>query len=544
MPKKYFNKQYYKGQRLILLAFLLLHTIASFYYISHQNITFDEPDYFEYAKHWLHGHPERIQPLDDSKSPIIAIAWVPRMVRQFVNPNYQLNDYGRKDQAEGRYMMILFSFIIAIYVFKWCRRLYGFNGSWGPLLMLLFDPLYLSYSTLLSTDLACGTFLIASLYHFNQHLVLKSKRDLWFCAFVTGLGIVTKATLLFLLLLLPLLSFLFHLFTHRRKQFFSLKNIGRAAAFCVVIILVINLSYYFRHSFMLLGNYQFESNTLSSLQKGWLRNVPVPLPQAYMQQLDMLKAHAEIGATTPAKTYNGVYLFETLKLTGGYWYYYLVVMFYKLPIGTILLLLSCLPLLIKYFSKEGFVKRYMFLLLPILFFWLILSFINHFQTGIRHILFLFPLLFIGLGFVLNKLKDAAKIWQVSVAILMVYTLASVAAYYPYLIPYTNEFITNKKKVYKRIYDSSVDYGQSDSSLGKFLQEHREYQPATANPSIGKHAVLMKQMFNTYSPYSNNYKWYRAMQSVGNYRYTILLFNITKQDLEQANYANIDIKVVK
>ena len=35
-----------------------------------------------------------------------------------------------------------------------------------------------------------------------------------------------------------------------------------------------------------------------------------------------------------------------------------------------------------------------------------------------------------------------------------------------------------------------------------------------------------------------------MQSVGNYRYTILLFNITKQDLEQADYANIDIKVVK
>lgn len=541
---KYFKIKYWKGQHLLLLTFLLLHTIASFYYISHQNITFDEPDYLEYAKHWLHGHPERIQPLDDSKSPIIAIAWVPRMVRQVFNPNYQLNDYGRKDQAEGRYMMILFSFITAIYVYKWCRRLYSYNGWWFPLLMLLFDPLYLSYSTLLSTDLACGAFLVASLYHFNKHLVLQSKRDFWFCAVVTGIGIVTKATLLFLLLLLPLLSLLFHLYTYRFKQFFSLKNLGRTAVFCVVILLVINLAYYFRHSFMLLGNYQFESYTLNSLQKGWLRNVPVPLPQAYVQQLDMLKAHAETGATTPAKTYNGVYLFGTLKLTGGYWYYYLVLLFYKLPVGTMILLISCLPLFIKNFTKEGFVKRYMFLMLPILFFWLILSFFNHFQTGIRHILLLFPLLFIGLGFLFNKLKNAAKFWQVSVAILVLYTFITVACYYPYLIPYTNEFITNKKTVYRKIFDSSIDYGQSDSSLGGFLAKHPDYKAATIQPSTGKYAVLIKQMFNTYQPFSNTYKWYRAMEPKDHYRYTILLFNITERDLKLANYANTDIKVVR
>ncbi|MCY7421624.1 MAG: glycosyltransferase family 39 protein [Chitinophagaceae bacterium] len=539
------TKSYWTRQRLILLAFLLLHTIASFYYISHQNITFDEPDYIEYAKRWLHGHPERIKPIDDSKSPLIAVCWLPRAVRQIINPNYQLNDYGRKDQAEGRYIMILFSLITALYVYKWCRQLYGEKGWLLPLLLLLFDPLYLSYSTLISTDLACGAFLVASLYHFNKYLVHQSQKDFWLCAVVTGIGIVTKATLLFLLLLLPLLSICFHAYTHRFKQLRSLKAISKTLAFCCIILLVINCAYYFRNTFMLFGNYHFESAFLNDLKHhNWLRRLAIPLPQAWVQQLDMLKAHADIGATTPAKTYNGVYLFGTLNLTGGFWYYYLVLLFYKLPLGTLVLLLSCVPLFIQNFTKEGFVKRYMFLVIPILFFWIILSFFNNFQTGIRHILLIFPLLFIGLGFLFKKLTTAARVWQLAAAGLVAYTFITVALYYPFIIPYTNEFVTNKQTVYRKIYDSSIDYGQSDSSLSQFLQEHLEYQPATVNPSTGKHAVLMKQMFNTYLPGSGNYKWYRALEPVGNYRYTILLFDITKQDLEQADFTNTDIKIVR
>ena len=542
---KYFSIKYYKGQRLLLLAFLLLHTLASFYYISQQNITFDEPDYIEYAKRWLHGHTERIKPLDDSKSPIIALTWLPRTIRQVINPNYQLNDYGRKDQAEGRYMMILFSFITAMYVYKWCRQLYGDNGWWLPLLMLLFDPLYLSYSTLISTDLACGAFLVASLYHFNKHLVFASKKDFWFCAFVTGIGIVTKATLLFVLLLLPLLSICYHVYTQRIKQMLTLKSLSKVVVFCGVVLLIINGCYYFQHSFMLFGNYNFESAVLNNLQQqNWLHKIPVPLPQAYVQQLDMLKAHADIGATIPATTYNGVYLFGTLKLTGGYWYYYLVLLFYKLPVGTIILLLSCVPLFITYFTKQGFAKRYMFLILPILFFWIILSFFNNFQTGIRHLLLVFPLMFIGLGFLFKKLALTARVWQVAALGMVAYTFISVALYYPFIIPYTNEFVTNKKTVYRKIFDSSIDYGQSDSSLTYFLHQHLDYQPATVNPSTGKHAVLMKQMFNTYMPYANDYKWYRALEPEGQYRYTILLFNITRKDLERADFTKTAIKVVK
>ena len=159
MKLNFFKRQYWNGQRLLLLTILFIHTAASFYYISRQNITFDEPQYIEYAKRWLHGRPERTQLMDDSKSPIIAICWVPRIVRQIIQPEYHLTDYGRKDQEEGRYMMIFFSLVTAMYMYWWCKDWYGEKGWILPLIILLFDPLYLAYSTLITTDLLCATFL-------------------------------------------------------------------------------------------------------------------------------------------------------------------------------------------------------------------------------------------------------------------------------------------------------------------------------------------------------------------------------------------------
>jgi hypothetical protein len=542
--KKVLTAKYWTGQRLLLLAFLLLHTTASFCYIAHQNITYDEPDYIEYAKRWLHGHPERIQPLDDSKSPVVAISWVPRIIRQTINPNYYLDDYGRKDQKEGRYMMILFSFFTAIYVYKWCHELYGEKGWSLPLLLLLFDPLYLAYTTLITTDLACGAFLVAVLYHFRKYILTQSGKHFWLAALLTGLGIVTKQSLLFLVLLLPALSFVYHLLTKTLNKFFSRKAFGSALLYGLVLVLVINVLYYFHHSFMLFGNYQFESSLLKHLQQyTFLQNIPMPLPQGYVQSLDMLKAHADLGAGKPESTFNGVYLFGELKLKGSYWYYYLVLLFYKLPIGTMVLFISCVPLFIKKFRLSAFATRYMFLLMPVLFYFIILSFFNQFQSGVRHILLVFPLLFIGLGYLFKQLQHASIRLKILVGAAITYSMVTVAIYYPYIIPYTNEFIADKKTVYRKIYDSSVDYGQSDLSVQEFINQHSEYKPATEIPSIGKYAVVSGDMLNTYLRNTSKYKWYMAFEPKSHYRYTILLFDITKEDLQRADLHKTNFNII-
>ncbi len=546
MPIKIFTKDFWKGQRLLLLTFLVLHTLVSFYYISQHNITFDEPQYIEFAKHWLHGHPERVEPLDDSKSPIVAICWVPRIVRQIMNPHYKLTDYGRKDQEEGRYMMILFSFMTALYVYWWCKDLYGKKGWWLPLLLLLFDPLNLAYSTLITTDLACGAMLLALLYHFRKYILFHSRRDFYFTCLFAGLGIVTKQGLLFAIPMLVLLAFVYLAIQKSLKTFVTKRFLMDVVVFLFSIVLIINVCYYFHKSFRPFGDYTFESALLKGLQQRFpfLHAVPVPFPESYVQSVDMIKAHADTGAGKVNSTYNGIYLFGELKLSGKFWYYYIVLFFYKMPVGIMLLLLACVPLFVKRFNVKSFAQRYLFILLPIVFFWVVLSFFNQFQSGIRHLLLVFPLLYIGLGYLFRQVAHASIKWKLLTGAAIAYAFITLFIYYPYIIPYTNEFITNRKTVYKKIWDSSVDYGQSDSSIHVFIKQHPGYKRATTNPDTGRYAVVMGEMNNTFTRNANPYKWYRALAPKGHSRYVILLFDISKQDIEKADWRKAEMKIVR
>jgi hypothetical protein len=270
---------------------------------------------------------------------------------------------------------------------------------------------------------------------------------------------------------------------------------------------------------------------------------PVPFPESYVQSLDMIKAHAELGAGKLESTYNGVYLFHQLKLSGGYWYYYLVHLWYKMPIGTMLLFLCCIPLLFRNFRLKPFAEGYMFLLVPIVFYFIILTFFNQFKSGLRHLLLIFPLLYIGLGYLFREVAKARLTYRVVAAVAVVYTLITVAVYYPYIIPYTNEFITNKKTVYRKIWDSSIDYGQSDSSINHFVAMHPEYKRASAVADTGKYAVRMGEVVNTYLRNANPYKWYQALEPTGHYRYTILLFDIKRKDLENADWSKSQITII-
>jgi hypothetical protein len=143
-----------------LLVAMCVHVVVAFYFIAQQNITYDEPGYIEYSKRWLQGKPERVEALDDSKTPVISIVWLPRIVRQIINPNYQLNDFGRQDQKEGRYMMVVFSLLTMLYLYKFIQ-LVNLKNGWLIFLFFLLDPLIVAYAVIINSDLLSGLLLLA-----------------------------------------------------------------------------------------------------------------------------------------------------------------------------------------------------------------------------------------------------------------------------------------------------------------------------------------------------------------------------------------------
>lgn len=516
----------------LLLILLLLHVSAVSYQTKFQHITFDEPHYMEYAKRWLQGNPGRSQGLDDSKSPIIAVCWLPRMVAEITGTATTHADFGQHDQQTGRYMMILFSLFTAVYLYLWCKQLWGGNTWIAVLSLLLFDPLYLAYATIITTDLASGGMLLAVLFHFWQHLISGSRRQCWIAAIFTGLAIITKQSLLFIIPLLPLLGLIFTLHANQPLRWSTIAS--RALVFLLLVLLVINLAFYFSGSFTPFGKYRFNSDVFIRLQHSlpWLRQLPVPLPYSWVQSLDMLQFQSQVGGGTASSNYPGVYLLGEYKNKGGFWYYYLVMVWYKMPPGSLILILAGSFVLMLKMKADAARARFQFLIIALLYYLVILSCFNPFQTGIRHLLIVYPILFMLAGFLVHRL--IVYRWGVAMVASCVFiNLMCTLQYYPDLIPYTNPWIGNKALVYRKIGDSSIDYGQADDFVANYLKRHPEYSQPPDTPKAGKYIVWMGQLLHYNLRDKNTYPWLQHFKPDSMARQVVLLYQIDRADLRRA-----------
>lgn len=460
-----------------LLAIIVVHVIIAYTFISYQNITYDEPSYIEYSKRWLHGKPERIEPLDDSKTPVISIVWIPRIVRQIINPSYQLNDYGRKDQKEGRYMMIVFSILTIIYLYRFTTY-FKMKYWWAVFLFLIIDPLFIAYSVLINSDLLSGFILLATVFHLIKYLFQKEEKQFYIASLFLAIGLVTKHSFLFFV---PLF-WLFILHTNKKIDWKKLLS------FILIIMLVINSVFYFHHSFKSLGSYHFESTSFKNLQSSlsFLNWLPIPLPENYLQSIDLSQYHSQLGGNKN-NTYTGVYLLGQTKLHGGFWYYYIIQILYKFPLSLLSILIIGFSVCVIKWKKIENQKK----ILLATFLWIFgaLSFLNSFQIGIRHLLLIIPLLYVLMAFVLNKLLLQKQ--KILVGVLCAIMLVSVAKYFPYLIPYTNEIVLNKERVYEKIMDSGIDYGQNDSLIIAKLRTDSTLKVPTNIAAKGKYLLSMK-----------------------------------------------------
>ena len=523
---KYFTSTYWKGQRLLLLAFLLLHVIVSSVYISWQSITFDEKDYYGYSIKWLHGDVNRNDKIYDSKTPLVAIAAIPRMIKQVSDPGYKATDNGTADILQGRYLMVLFTLITAIYLFKWTRRLFGEKAWIVPLLFFLFDPLVLGFSMIITSDLASGTCLLAIAYHFYRFSIEKTSKHLLLFSAWLGIGVVCKASLLYFVPCGAILILIQWIFS---KAPFNLKQTLLHSLSCIIIVLVIiNLAYFGEGSFRTLSRSQFQSSSFQSLARTpFVKDIPVPLPYSYVQGLDMLQFHGEIGAGHPESTHHGTFIGNASKEQGGFWYYYLYTGFYKIPITTLLLIIIGVVACFVQFRNE-FLNKHIWYLIPFVFFFVILSCFNPFQSGFRHFLLIYPFCFLLIAAAISFMQKKIRLTRSITIAFLGYAFISTALFFPWLISYTNEFITDKKTVFRKLKDSSIDYGQNSSQLQKFIKDNPGLSPLTNMPAPGKYIVSAFHLINYKDRY--NASWLTKFEPVSHYQYSMFIFNISEADI--------------
>jgi hypothetical protein len=349
-----------------------------------------------------------------------------------------------------------------------------------------------------------------------------------------GLGLVAKLTLLFLVPILAIIAII-QLVAFSELSWKTIRRaFAKAFLAAIIILFVINAAYYFRDSFLPLGRFHFQSIYFNHLQASLshFSQMPIPVPSNYLYSIDLRKYNEFLKYGDPSRTFSGNYLLGEYRDSGKFWYYYLVIGMIKLPLSTIIFLLISGVAGMRNFSMKAFLTNYCFFLVPTLGFFLVLSIANPFQIGIRYLLVIWPLLYLlmGYGFVkLNQFKKGSLLnWLAPV-----YLFFSVLFYFPWVIAYTNELITNKKTMYKIMADTNIDYGQSRKEKAKILEQNPKIKLATEKPDTGWILIDDLQLVNPRYFYQNPYRWlYVNFEPVAHFQFVNLLFHITEADLKR------------
>jgi Dolichyl-phosphate-mannose-protein mannosyltransferase len=526
----------------ILLALLVLIQTTS---LRHKELTTDEPLHYQYGYRVLNGSPARTGAINSSTMPfsslhamasgnLAALAWTAGVSRH-ISWNAQVK--------HGRYVTIALSLLLALYVLMWSYELYGRNGALLSLSLYAFDPNLLAHGQLVTADLPAALMTTVALYHFWHFLKLGGTRRALFSAVTLGLSQLAKYSCVYLYPIFVVIAAIYCRF--RRAPEVGESGRGQSVTwnlrrwsmvillFAVVSIVTINLGFDFSGTGTPLSRYTFKDLLFKKLQvTPIIGQLPLPLPVPYVQGLDLVKFEEKMG-----QAWGNIYMAGQLRVNHhngtlhGFPGYYFYAAFFKVPIGTQIIFLMAL---VGYFSRRaqpaasGLRREEIFLLVPILLYWIYFNFFFNAQIGIRHVLPVFALATVFCGRFLAV--PASKLRQYTAVILVVWVAASALSYYPHFISYFNEFVRDRKLAYQHLADSNLDWRGNEWYLKEYVRRHPGAIVDPRKPQAGRIIVPVNALVGV-NRNPEEYRWLREhFTPVDHVAYSYLVYDVPKEML--------------
>ena len=535
-----------------LLTVLLLIQMTS---LCHKGLTTDEPLHYQYGYRVLQGTPRRTSALDSSTMPFSSLhAMTSGNLALFSRMASVPLDKSWSGQIKrGRYATIALSLLLALYVLRWSYELYGRRGALLSLGLYVFDPNLLAHGQLVTADLPAALMITIALYHFWQFLKLGGKQRALFSAVTLGLSQLAKYSCVYLYPIFLAIAAIYYRFgpvaeAARASLWHRLLSVSRQwiiviGFFSVVSVLMINLGFGFDGIGTPLSGYTLKDPFFKKLQATpILGNLPLPLPVPYIQGLDLVKFEERMG-----QAFGNIYMAGQLRVNHhdgtlqGFLGYYFYAASFKVPIATQIIFLVAL---FGYFSRRQPAARKLrgeevFLLVPILFYWVYFNFFFNAQIGIRHVLPVFALATIFCGRFLAA--PESKLRRYTAVILVVWTAVSALSYYPHFISYFNEFVPDRKLAYRYLADSNLDWRGNEWYLNEYIRRHPGVIVDPRKPTPGRIVVPVNALVGVNrSP--EEYKWLRDhFTPVDHIAYSFLVYDVPKEILPQGGSDSKDLK---
>lgn len=344
----------------------------------------------------------------------------------------------------GRFFLLLLGIPLALVLSKWAENLYGSSASIITLALFCLSPNILAHARIISTDFGSVAFTIIAaffLWKFTNSLKLK---DLLLSSALWGLALSGKYTVIFYFGVFHLTAF----FLCSKKKNFILLNFLQIP----ILIFIINLCYFFTEP---VGGNFFESSEIMALPEVF-RALFVffskisCLPKMYLKGILISFIHSRNG--------HSAYLLGLYSIQ-GWWYYYPVAFIVK---STFISILTAALSIISV-KKKKITRDELFYLAPALLFALFMM-CSNLNIGIRHILILWPFMFLFSGRVLKFLPK--KI----IKIIVIIAVAENLIIFPHYISQFNILLGGAKNGYKYLGDSNLDWGQDLKILSEWWEK--------------------------------------------------------------------------
>jgi hypothetical protein len=370
----------------------------------------------------------------------------------------------------ARALNLIFSVGIGLLVFAWARALAGDLAGFTALALTVFSPTLLAHGPLATTDAAAAFFLTASAGAFWWQLRATGIWSTLVSAVVFGLACVAKFSAV---LLIPILTAL--LIVHlavtpaaRNRWHVLLLGLGAHAAAAVVLIW---WCYGFRYStfapgvpaaeqFIMPWDWMLERAGWQSGVIRWIRDHRL-LPEAFLFGY----THTYVGSLTRA-----AYLAGQFSDVGWPSFFPAAFLWKSTPVELIGVVLCC-GLAAFHWRRMPDVLRRFAPLLVLGAIYGVVALKSHLNIGHRHLLPLYPALFIATGVAVSRLGLAQRP-RLGVAAVMVGTQLVIAlATFPNYLAYFNVIAGGPSHGWRLLVDSSLDWGQDLPGLKQWLEKN-------------------------------------------------------------------------
>jgi 4-amino-4-deoxy-L-arabinose transferase-like glycosyltransferase len=425
---------------------------------------------------WLGG--ARLPPLEENHSWRVSSAW--GIGRQMF---HELGQDHFPILLSGRAMIALFSVATGALVFRLAWRFFGRAGAFVSLTLFAFSPDFLAHGALATSDACMTFFLLAATWLWWRHLHDGRARTWLLSALTLGLAFVAKfsAPLLVVGMVGTAVARALHPapwhfagLTLVRPTTKLLAAVGSAVGHAAIVGVVIWASYGFRFAaahpdLPPMAHFVRVWETFAGTTGPVGRIVQFAatwrlLPEAFLFGFD----YVLLMMKTRSAFLNGDYSFT------GWRSFFVWTLLLKTTLPVLFAAAAGSVLLLRRLAASPARWAALYPATPLLLFFAIYwatSIASQLNIGHRHILPIYPVLFIAAGALGPWLASRRRVLAAGVAALLAWQAVEAIRIAPHHLAYFNPLGGGPAQGWRRLVDSSLDWGQDLPALQRWLERH-------------------------------------------------------------------------